>query len=159
MKQLSFADMQISQSRKPSRISKKLDIINGIVDWEQVYQLVKVVDYTDKKRGGAPHKDLLMKTKMIFLQHLYNLSDPELEDQVNDRLSFQRFVGVDYSSTIPDYTTIVGMSAVINNAGTSMREVSSYSNTIYSDSTKVYLGGSPGGDFATQSCSIIIFYT
>jgi len=43
---------------------------------------------------------------MLFLQHLYNLSDPELEDQVNDRLSFQRFVGVGFTTTIPDYTTI-----------------------------------------------------
>ena len=76
MKQLSFADMIISRSRKPSRVSKKLDIINQIVDWERVYDLVEVVDFTDKKKGGAPHKDLLMKTKMLFLQHLYNLSDP-----------------------------------------------------------------------------------
>jgi IS5 family transposase len=43
---------------------------------------------------------------MLFLQYLYNLSDPELEDQVNDRLSFQNFVGVSFTTTIPDYTTI-----------------------------------------------------
>lgn len=43
---------------------------------------------------------------MLFLQHLYNLSDPELEDQVNDRLSFQKFAGIDFSTTVPDYTTI-----------------------------------------------------
>jgi IS5 family transposase len=43
---------------------------------------------------------------MLFIQYLYNLSDPELEDQVNDRLSFQRFIGIDFTTTIPDYTTI-----------------------------------------------------
>lgn len=43
---------------------------------------------------------------MLFLQYLYNLSDPELEDQVNDRLSFQSFVGVSFTTTIPDFTTI-----------------------------------------------------
>jgi len=36
----------------------------------------------------------LLKVKMLFLQYLYNLSNPELEDQVNDRLSFQKFVGI-----------------------------------------------------------------
>ena len=106
MKQMSFADMEISRSRKASRISKKLDKINRIVNWEEILKIVQVVDRTSKEKGGAPHKDLLMKVKMVFLQHLYNLSDPELEDQVNDRISFQRFVGADFTTTIPDFTTI-----------------------------------------------------
>jgi IS5 family transposase len=69
-------------------------------------EVVSIVDRTDKVKGGCPHKDLLVKVKMLFLQTLYNLSDPELEDQVNDRLSFQRFVGLDMSTSVPDYTTI-----------------------------------------------------
>ncbi len=43
---------------------------------------------------------------MLFLQYLYNLSDPELEDQVNDRLSFPKFVGIGFTSRVPNYTTI-----------------------------------------------------
>lgn len=104
--QMTFADQEIQQNRKPSRVSLKLDIINLIVDWDKVFELVSVVDRTDKEKGGCPHKDLLVKVKMLFLQSLYNLSDPELEDQVNDRLSFQRFVDLDMSGTVPDYTTI-----------------------------------------------------
>jgi len=106
MKQLSFSDIELGQSRKASRVSIKLDKIDKLVDWEAVYDLVKVVDKTSKTVGGAPHRDLLMKVKMLFLQHLYNLSDPELEDQVNDRLSFQRFAGINYTTTVPDFTTI-----------------------------------------------------
>ncbi len=106
MSQLSFADIELGKSRKPSRVSQKLDKINGIVDWSLVLQLVQVVDRTSKKTGGAPHRNLLTKVKMLFLQHLYNLSDPELEDQVNDRLSFQHFAGIDYSTSVPDFTTI-----------------------------------------------------
>lgn len=98
--------MEISRNRKPSRILLKLEKINSIVNWERVLELVQVVDRTDSHKGGCPHKDLLVKIKMLFLQSLYNLSDPELEDQVNDRLSFQRFVGLDMASTVPDYTTI-----------------------------------------------------
>lgn len=105
-KQLSFADLEITHTRKASRVSTKLDKINAIVDWDKVLQLVKVADRTDRITGGCPHKDLLVKVKMLFLQGLYNLSDPELEDQVNDRLSFQRFVGLAMMESIPDYSTI-----------------------------------------------------
>jgi len=106
MSQLTFADMIVSDKRKPSRISIKLERINNIVNWDDMLELVQVVDYTDKKQGGSPPKDLLVKIKMLFLQYLYNLSDPELEDQVNDRLSFQRFIGITFSTTIPDYSSI-----------------------------------------------------
>jgi len=78
MHQLSFADMAIADKRKTSRISKKLGKINEIVNWKEILEIVRVVDRTDKRKGGAPHKDLLVKVKMLFLQYLYNLSDPEL---------------------------------------------------------------------------------
>jgi transposase, IS5 family len=106
MGQLTFADIAIKDKRKKSRISAKLEKINKIVNWDEILSIVQVVDRTDKRIGGAPHKDLLVKVKMLFLQYLYNLSDPELEDQVNDRLSFQRFVGVSFTTTVPDFTTI-----------------------------------------------------
>lgn len=106
MSQLSFADIELGTTRKPSRVSIRLDKIDTIVDWDKVYELVKEIDYTNKELGGRPPKDILSKIKMLFLQHLHNLSDPELEDQVNDRLSFQKFAGIDYSTSIPDYTTI-----------------------------------------------------
>lgn len=41
----------------------------------------------------------------MFLQGLYNLSDPELEDQLRDRMSFQKFVGISSEKDIPDETT------------------------------------------------------
>ena len=106
MNQLIFADIELGVSRKPSRISLRLDKINTIVDWDKIYDLVKDIDYTNKDIGGRPPLALLSKIKMLFLQHLHNLSDPELEDQVNDRLSFQKFTEIDYSTSVPDYTTI-----------------------------------------------------
>ena len=41
-----------------------------------------------------------------MLQQLYNLSDEQMEFQLLDRLSFQRFAGLRHSSQIPDRTTI-----------------------------------------------------
>ena len=36
----------------------------------------------------------------------YCLSDGEVEDQVNDRLSFSRFAGLGMEDTVPDSTTV-----------------------------------------------------
>ena len=44
--------------------------------------------------------------KMLLLQQLYNLSDEELEFQVNDRRSFEEFVGLGVMNSIPDATTV-----------------------------------------------------
>jgi IS5 family transposase len=41
---------------------------------------------------------------MCVLQQWYNLSDPALERECTDRISFRHFL--DYPDTIPDHTTI-----------------------------------------------------
>jgi IS5 family transposase len=46
--------------------------------------------------------DTVLMVKMLVLQ--YNLSDPELERQANDRISFMKFLG--YPEKIPDQTTV-----------------------------------------------------
>ena len=43
---------------------------------------------------------------MLVLQQLFNLSDEEVEFQVNDRRSFEEFVGLGAMSDIPDATTV-----------------------------------------------------
>jgi IS5 family transposase len=46
--------------------------------------------------------------KIYFLQHWYNLSDPEMEDAIYDRNSFQKFLDIDMmKETAPDETTIL----------------------------------------------------
>jgi IS5 family transposase len=44
--------------------------------------------------------------KLLFLQHLYNLSDPEREDQLLDRRSFRDFAGITSDTEVPDFTTV-----------------------------------------------------
>ena len=44
--------------------------------------------------------------KMLVLQQLFNLSDEEFEFQVNDRCSFDEFVGLGVMNDIPDATTV-----------------------------------------------------
>ena len=44
--------------------------------------------------------------KLLLLQKLYNISDEQLEYQVNDRLSFMQFLGLNLSDAVPDGTTV-----------------------------------------------------
>jgi IS5 family transposase len=55
---------------------------------------------------GRPGFPVLVLLKALFLQMWYGLSDPELEEQTLDRVSFQRFLGVRNRKDIPDETTI-----------------------------------------------------
>jgi len=105
-KQLSFSDMEMATNRKVTRTEKKLHKIESILNFDDVIEQFSVIEKTKKCIGGRPRKEILMMTKILFVQYLYNLSDPELEDQLNDRLSFQRFVGLGMGSKVPDYTTI-----------------------------------------------------
>jgi transposase, IS5 family len=43
---------------------------------------------------GRPPCPPLALFKMSLLQHCYGLSDPQCEEQVGDRLSWRRFVGL-----------------------------------------------------------------
>ncbi len=44
--------------------------------------------------------------KVLVLRELYALSDAQVEYQIADRLSFQRFLGIDLTQDAPDYTAI-----------------------------------------------------
>ncbi len=44
--------------------------------------------------------------KVLVLRELYALSDEQVEYQIADRLSFQRFLGIDLTQGAPDYTAV-----------------------------------------------------
>jgi IS5 family transposase len=47
-----------------------------------------------------------MMFKILVLQKLYNMADDKTEYQIKDRLSFQRFLGLQLCDTVPDAKTI-----------------------------------------------------
>ena len=58
-----------------------------------------------KSKAGAPRRDEVLMFKGLVIQHLYGLSDEQLEYQVEDRRSFQRFMGLDNYHRAPDAKT------------------------------------------------------
>jgi IS5 family transposase len=74
------------------------------IDWKPFIPLVKSVFHDNEVIGGRPHTDELIVVRSMLLQAWYGLSDPELEFQCLDRLSFRNFLG--FPDQIPDFTTI-----------------------------------------------------
>jgi IS5 family transposase len=56
--------------------------------------------------GGRPGCRVGVLLRVMILQHLYGLSDPQAEEQLKDRLSFQKFAQLGAHEAVPDETTI-----------------------------------------------------
>ena len=92
------------QYAKVKGLGDRLELMKEQIDWECFRPLVKSVFYDDKETGGRPHTDEVLVVRTMVLQSCYGLSDPELEFQVHDRLSFRNFLG--FPESIPDFSTI-----------------------------------------------------
>lgn len=69
-------------------------------------EIDRIAPRPESKQGGRPPYPTELMVRILVVQHLYNLSDEALEYQLLDRLSFQRFCGLRYSSSIPDANTL-----------------------------------------------------
>ncbi len=84
-----------------------LATLSEAIPWEAFRSLIEQ-GYSDERRSNAGCKrtDPIILFMMLVLQQLLNPSDEELKSQVNDRRSFEDFVGLGVMNTIPDATTI-----------------------------------------------------
>lgn len=89
--------------KKINKLGDRLVKVNAVVNWEAFRNIICKA-YRDNQEGGRPHTDEIIILKCLILQAWYGLSDPELEFQINDRISFKNFLG--YPEIIPDFTTI-----------------------------------------------------
>jgi len=90
---------------KPLRKEKFLSEMDRIIPWDEMLSAIRP-HYFDNE-VGRPARDLALMLKIYFLQQWFNLSDPEAEQEIYDRGSFQRFLGLDLMrDTAPDETTI-----------------------------------------------------
>ena len=81
--------------------------LNQLIDWEGFRDtLNKVRNKERKSRAGRKPYDVVLMFKVLVLQHLYNMSDDQLEYQIRDRYSFCRFLGLYPQDKTPDAKTI-----------------------------------------------------
>lgn len=99
---------EANQLNKLSKIGDPLERLNNTIDWEMFRPILKkcVVRKETTEKGGRPPYDVVLMFKILILQRLYNISDDQTEYQINDRLSFQRFLGLTIGDPVPDAKTI-----------------------------------------------------
>ena len=98
-KQESFWDWALAQRTRPNEVLEK---ISALVDLSEADRRLEAT-YSELGRPGHRAAVLL---RVMLLQHLYGLSDPQAEVQLGDRLSFQKFVGLRAGEAVPDETAI-----------------------------------------------------
>ena len=92
---------------KLSQLGDPLEKLNQNVDFEVFRNILEdKLTKNAKGKGGRPPYDYLMMFKILILQRYYNLSDFQIEYQINDRMSFMRFLNLTISDDIPDSKTV-----------------------------------------------------
>ena len=105
---------------KLDKLGDVLQLLDKHVDFAALAAAVdRAAPRPSPAKGGRPPFPTLVMVKALFLQQLYNLSDEQLEFQLLDRLTFQRFVGLRRSSQIPDRTTFWTFRERLKEAGAS----------------------------------------
>lgn len=80
---------------RPSAVGDPLEKPNSIIPWPVFEKpLGKPLKRSDGSKGGWPAFPSILIFKILVLQALYNLSDGQAEFVIQDRLSFERFLGL-----------------------------------------------------------------
>jgi len=116
MKQRGFFD-ENDRLNELSKLGDPLERLNKHIHWEGFRKtLTKALRKIPDGLGGRPPFDYVMMFKIIILQKLYNMADDKTEYLIKDRLSFQRFLGLQLCDTVPDAKTIWHFKEELKNA-------------------------------------------
>jgi len=108
-KSMSFLDMELSKTLGTSRTQRVLKEIHDHIRREPLERIL-LADYPEGKSpvGNAAYPPVML-LKALLLQKWFGISissDPELENQINDRVSFKVFIGLtlgDAADILRDY--------------------------------------------------------
>jgi len=95
-----------AQDSRLKQLGNPFEELRTAIDWEQFRPILnKIHDKKRKTNAGARPKDVVMMFKALVIQDLYGLSDDQLEYQIEDRRSFQRFLCLGKEDRSPDAKT------------------------------------------------------
>lgn len=101
-----FFDQDIRLSRL-TQLGDPLERLGREVDFEVFRELLTDGLHREPAgKGGRLPYDYVLMFKVLILQRYYNLSDDQVEFQINDRMSFMRFLGLTISDDVPDSRTV-----------------------------------------------------
>ena len=103
---LGFADFALASSLKHNRSLKNMEKLNEAINWSRVKEILMNHYTVGTSSEGADAYPPLLLFKCLMLQKWFRInSDPELENQINDRLSFKKFLRLSFSNPSPDHST------------------------------------------------------
>jgi len=83
-----------------------MEKINKVVKWKNIEALLMEHYEVGTSKEGADAYPPLMLLKGMLLEKWFHIpSDPELENQINDRISFKKFLGLTLDKPSPDHST------------------------------------------------------
>ena len=84
-----------------------MEKLDHVIEW-RLFEgtLNRVFAKENKGAGGRPPYNYLLLFKTLILQRLFNISDDQAEFQINDRMTFRRFLGLSLGDQVPDAKTI-----------------------------------------------------
>lgn len=95
------------RARQLTTLGDPLVALNARIDWEAFRtDLNRIHEKVRKSTGGAKSIDVVLMFKILVLQQLNNLSDDGIEYQIRDRISYMRFLNLQFEDRIPDAKTI-----------------------------------------------------
>jgi len=101
-----FTPLFSHQDNRLEKLGNPLSELEQVIDWERFRQILETARHKERKsNAGAPAKDVVMMFKGLVIQNLYGLSDEQLEYQIEDRRSFQCFLGLGKHQRAPDQKT------------------------------------------------------
>jgi len=107
-----------TQLKKLTKMGDQLIAMKEKINWEMFREKIeKAIRKADYSKGGRPPWDVILMFKIVMLQQWYNLADENTEYQINDRLSFQRFLGIECGGKVPDCNTIWDFKQALADAG------------------------------------------
>ena len=106
MGQQGFWDFETRHQKLESK-KDLLTCLEEMIPWDEFRPILESVYAKPlRRKAGRPPIDVIIMFKLLIVQQLYNISDDELEYQVNDRLSFMRFLHLGLEDSIPDAKTV-----------------------------------------------------
>jgi IS5 family transposase len=95
-------------SEKLSKLGNPLEKLRKVIDFDMFRSNLEanMLNQDKKSAAGCKPYDVVMMFKIILLKRFYNLSDEQTEYQINDRLSFKEFLGLNSGDRVPDSRTI-----------------------------------------------------
>ena len=101
-----FTDISLLSSMEKNRVIKRMTEINAIVDWSRIENMLMRNYPAGKSHEGNEVYPPIILMKYLLLQQWFHIdSDPELETQINDRISFKKFLGLSFDDPAPDHST------------------------------------------------------